>query len=165
MHPNSSDSGAQSCLPLRIIPTHLIGCGALPALKAGGLLCVSLVCPKPSEQHEGQWHTPGQGHMMGVRPGKDLSNPLSPPEALLCRAANLARLDQKQMLAIREAWFEEVGGPPTGNKRGSPLPSPHQSTLLPPMFKQSKVQSFGFSAPRQPASTESTLTWRWHATD
>ena len=37
--------------------------------------------------------------------------------AMLHRAANLAQLDQKEMLNMREAWFEEVGGPPTGNKR------------------------------------------------
>ena len=37
--------------------------------------------------------------------------------AMLHRAANLAQLDQKEMLSVREAWFEEVGGPPTGNKR------------------------------------------------
>jgi len=34
----------------------------------------------------------------------------------LRRAANLTQLDQKEMLDIRTAWFEEVGGPPTGNK-------------------------------------------------
>ena len=39
-----------------------------------------------------------------------------------CRALNLPRLDQNEMVEIRTAWFEEVGGPPTGNKReGSPV--------------------------------------------
>ena len=34
----------------------------------------------------------------------------------VCRALNLPRLDQTEMVEIRTAWFEEVGGPPTGNK-------------------------------------------------
>ncbi len=33
------------------------------------------------------------------------------------RAAHLRKLDQTEMLGIRTAWFEEVGGPPIGNKR------------------------------------------------
>ena len=43
---------------------------------------------------------------------------------LIClrRAANLTQLDQKEMLDIRTAWFEEVGGPPTGNKCKAPIP-------------------------------------------
>ncbi len=32
------------------------------------------------------------------------------------RAVNLPQLDQNEMVAIRTAWFEEVGGAPTGNK-------------------------------------------------
>ena len=35
------------------------------------------------------------------------------------RAAHLRKLDQTEMLGIRTAWFEEVGGPPIGNKRAS----------------------------------------------
>lgn len=61
----------------------------------------------------------------------------SPSEAMLCRAANLAQLDQKQMLAIREAWFEEVGGPPTGNKRDPPCPCPITLLCCCPSAKQS----------------------------
>ena len=33
-----------------------------------------------------------------------------------CRATYLQELDQKQMIDIRSAWFEECGGPPPGNK-------------------------------------------------
>ena len=32
------------------------------------------------------------------------------------RASHLENLDQAEMLGIRAAWYEEVGGPPTGNK-------------------------------------------------
>ena len=71
----------------------------------------------------------------------------SPSEAMLCRAANLAQLDQKEMLAIREAWFEEVGGPPTGNKCEPPLPQPHHSALLLPSCKQNKVLNHAFCHP------------------
>lgn len=35
------------------------------------------------------------------------------------RAVNLPQLDQNEMVAIRTAWFEEVGGAPTGNKCAS----------------------------------------------
>ena len=37
-----------------------------------------------------------------------------------CRATHLEQLDQAQMLGIRTAWFEEVGGPPIGNKCAIP---------------------------------------------
>ena len=37
-------------------------------------------------------------------------------ELPMCRAAHLRKLDQTEMLGIRTAWFEEVGGPPIGNK-------------------------------------------------
>lgn len=32
------------------------------------------------------------------------------------KSTHLPEMNQKQMLAVREAWFEEVGGPPIGNK-------------------------------------------------
>lgn len=56
------------------------------------------------------------------------------PNALR-RAANLTQLDQKEMLDIRTAWFEEVGGPPTGNKCKAltpPLISPLHTLSLHP---------------------------------
>ena len=37
------------------------------------------------------------------------------------RALHLETLDQAEMLAVRDAWFEEVGGPPPGNKRAQAL--------------------------------------------
>ncbi len=35
----------------------------------------------------------------------------------ICRAIGLPELDQERMLHIRNAWFEQMGGPPVGNKR------------------------------------------------
>ena len=40
-----------------------------------------------------------------------------PDKAYYFKSVNLTKLDQKEMVKIRDAWFEEVGGPPTGNKR------------------------------------------------
>lgn len=34
----------------------------------------------------------------------------------LYRSCDLDKLDQEEMLKIRDAWFEEVGGPPIGNR-------------------------------------------------
>jgi len=39
-----------------------------------------------------------------------------PDKAYYYKSANLTKLDQKEMIGIRDAWFEEVGGPPVGNK-------------------------------------------------
>ncbi|CAL8471625.1 g11167 [Coccomyxa elongata] len=53
---------------------------------------------------------------------KDLRNSLRtvfsrrPDKAFFYKAINLPQLDQNEMVAIRTAWFEEVGGAPTGNK-------------------------------------------------
>ncbi|KAK9918864.1 hypothetical protein WJX75_007628 [Coccomyxa subellipsoidea] len=53
---------------------------------------------------------------------KDLRNSLRtvfsrrPDKAFFFKAVNLPQLDQNEMVAIRTAWFEEVGGAPTGNK-------------------------------------------------
>ena len=43
-----------------------------------------------------------------------------PDKAHFYKSVNLTKLDQKEMITIRDAWFEEVGGPPNGNKRRSP---------------------------------------------
>lgn len=40
-----------------------------------------------------------------------------PDKAYFFKSVNLNKLDQKEMVAIRDAWFDEVGGPPVGNKR------------------------------------------------
>ncbi|DBA83438.1 TPA: hypothetical protein ACH3X2_006375 [Trebouxia sp. C0005] len=53
---------------------------------------------------------------------KDLYNSLRtllgrrPDKAFFYKAVHLPTLDQKQMIDIRTAWFEECGGPPPGNK-------------------------------------------------
>lgn len=53
---------------------------------------------------------------------KDLYNSLRtllgrrPDKAFFYKATHLQTLDQKQMIDIRSAWFEECGGPPPGNK-------------------------------------------------
>ncbi|KAL3161552.1 hypothetical protein ABBQ32_010419 [Trebouxia sp. C0010 RCD-2024] len=53
---------------------------------------------------------------------KDLYNSLRtllgrrPDKAFFYKATHLPTLDQKQMVDIRTAWFEECGGPPPGNK-------------------------------------------------
>ena len=38
------------------------------------------------------------------------------------RALHLQTLEQEEMIAVRAAWFEEVGGPPPGNKRAHSPP-------------------------------------------
>jgi hypothetical protein len=40
--------------------------------------------------------------------------PLPPPHT--CRATHFQALDQEAMVAAREAWYEQCGGPPPGNK-------------------------------------------------
>lgn len=39
-----------------------------------------------------------------------------PDKAHYYKSVNLTKLDQKEMMGIRDAWFHEVGGPPAGNK-------------------------------------------------
>lgn len=82
----------------------------------------------------------------------------SPSEAMLCRAANLAQLDQKEMLAIREAWFEEVGGPPTGNKCGPPCPCPITLLCCCPLASKTKLSIMPDAVQ---ACKVCTLTWGW----
>ncbi|KAK9840654.1 hypothetical protein WJX81_007501 [Elliptochloris bilobata] len=53
---------------------------------------------------------------------KDVRNSLRtvfsrrPDRAFFFKALHLQTLDQDEMIAVRTAWFEEVGGPPPGNK-------------------------------------------------
>lgn len=53
---------------------------------------------------------------------KDLRNTLRtlfsrrPDKAFYYRTQHLQALDQAEMMAVRDSWFEEVGGPPIGNK-------------------------------------------------
>ena len=86
----------------------------------------------------------------------------SPSEAILCRAANLAQLDQKQMLAIREAWFEEVGGPPTGNKCDPPCPCPITLLCCCPCASKTK---FSILPLADQARNVCAPTWRWQVID
>jgi hypothetical protein len=68
---------------------------------------------------------------------------------------NLPQLDQAEMVALRNAWFEQVGGPPTGNKREptfplklhslSPQPqaSPMQGLSMPSLERATQASSAG----------------------
>lgn len=54
--------------------------------------------------------------------------------ALICRVVGLPELDQAKMVDLRNAWYEQLGGAPIGNKRESACaarvqPAP-QSLLL-----------------------------------
>lgn len=49
-----------------------------------------------------------------------------PEKAYYYKCVSLPEVDQKEMVATRGAWFEEVGGPPPGNKCEFSLLGAHQ---------------------------------------
>ena len=69
------------------------------------------------------WRGLGGGRARHARRAVRAFTPNRPPmpfaaaPASRLRAHYLPAVDQEAMVAVRDAWFQEVGGPPAGNKR------------------------------------------------